>query len=273
VYKQAEQQEQQQLLNQRVTMKVIAAVLVAIGCLILIGLLAFMGKEVSKLTQVGPCLGKASGTVAELASLPELFKKKTAELQEEITVKLPQELQNKSGEIQEKLKADPFNAELLKQQAVLPGEMEAKRQNLTTQITEMGESLKRETCKLGKKIPAKFVGCASDVENNFLFKSFVPKGMPSTDGITAFVEKTMLSAGCNITNDTTTEEEANGGSSGLPGWAAGLLTFLALALLIAGCILCCIGGDDESEDLDDEEADQREIRGYTYVENRDEEDE
>jgi len=232
-------------------MKVIAAVLVAIGCVILIGLLAFMGTEVSKLTQLGPCMSKASGSVAELANLPVIFQNKTIELQEEIQVKLPQELQNKTQEIQAKLQSDPLNAaSLLAQQMKATQEIEAKKTNLTTQIAEMGESLKSETCKLGKMIPAQFVGCASDVENNFLFKSFVPGGMPSTEDITAFIEKTMSDAGCNTTDETTTEEQ--GGSSGLPGWAVGLLTFLALGLLIAGCVLCCIGGDGESDEDDDD---------------------
>merc|ERR1719225_1739003 len=105
-------------------------------------------------------MSKASGSVAELANLPVIFQNKTIELQEEIQVKLPQELQNKTQEIQAKLQSDPLNASLLAQQMKATQEIEAKKTNLTTQIAEMGESLKSETCKLGKMIPAQFVGCA-----------------------------------------------------------------------------------------------------------------
>jgi hypothetical protein len=241
-------------------MKVIAAVLVAIGCAILIGLLAFMGFEVSKLTRLGPCMGEASSSVAELARLPEIFKKKMAEAQEEINA-LPAQTLNKTSEIQAKLQADPGNSTLMAQLSGLPQEEQQKFMNLTTQMNTMDESMRNETCRIGKKIPAQFIGCASNVENNVLFKSFAPSGMHKTDDITAFVKKTMSDAGCaNTTNSSeTTEEQASSGSSGFPGWAVYVLALLALLLLIAGCALCCIG-DGESEN--DEE------QGYAYVDNR-----
>jgi len=243
-------------------MKVIAAVLVAIGCAILIGLLAFLGFEASKLTRLGPCMGEASSSVAELARLPEIFKKKMAEAEAELN-SLPAQTLNKTNEIQAKLLNDPGNSTLMAQLSGLPQEEQQQFTNLTTQMNNMGESMKNETCRIGKKIPAQFIGCAGNVENNFLFKSFAPGGMPKTDDITAFVEKTMSDAGCaNTTNSSeTSEEQAGGGSSGLPGWAVCVLALLALLLLIAGCALCCI---DDGEREDDEE------RGYTYVESREE---
>merc|ERR1712008_228113 len=186
------------------------------------------------------------------------FKKKMAEAEAELN-SLPAQTLNKTNEIQAKLLDDPMNSTLMEQLSGLPQEEQQKFMNLTTQMNEMDESMRNETCRIGKKIPAQLIGCAGKVENNFLFKSFAPGGMPKTDDITAFVEKMTSDAGCaNTTNSSeTTEEQARG----LVLAVVCVLALLALLLLIAGCALCCIG-DGESED--DEE------RSYARVDNREE---
>mmetsp|Transcript_100604 Transcript_100604/g.194296 ORF Transcript_100604/g.194296 Transcript_100604/m.194296 type:complete len:258 (-) Transcript_100604:68-841(-) len=250
-------------------MKVIAAVLTAIGCAILIGLLAFMGVEVEKLTQIGPCMSDASKSVADLANMPEIIKRKQAEVQAEINI-LMEKSKNTTAEYQAKIAEANKEMNFTKAQALLAEstqeaqKLQGAQANLTTKMTEIGLSLKTETCNLGKKIPEKFVGCASDVEKNFLFKTFAPSDMPSTDSITDYVDKLMADTGCaNDANDTNsseaTEEQATGGSSGFPGWAVFVLALLALGLLIGACVLCFMNNDGEDEEYSDDE-EQREIR-------------
>mmetsp|Transcript_10454 Transcript_10454/g.20164 ORF Transcript_10454/g.20164 Transcript_10454/m.20164 type:complete len:253 (-) Transcript_10454:9-767(-) len=247
-------------------MKVIAAVLTAIGCAILIGLLAFMGVEVEKLTQIGPCMSDASKSVADLANMPEIIKRKQAEVQAEINI-LMEKSKNTTAEYQAKIAEANKEMNFTKAQALLAEstqeaqKLQGAQANLTTKMTEIGLSLKTETCNLGKKIPEELVGCARDVENNFLYKIFAPSDMPSTDDITVYIAKLTFLFGC--ANDTSSSEgakkQATGGSSGFPAWAVCALALLALGLLIGACVLCFMGGDEG--DYSDEE-DQPERRGY-----------